>query len=134
MRWLVALFIACASEPTPPPERPVPKPVPGKETDASLVPPSVLEAYRIEGAIGIGPDDVDKSRMVDRGLHRVIATTKLCLSVTGEVSSVETVRSSGLPTYDRKIRKRISEWRYKPFEINGSPAPVCTIVTIIYNQ
>lgn len=36
--------------------------------------------------------------------------------------------------YDEKIREHMSEWEYSPFEINGKPAPICTAVTIIYQQ
>jgi len=82
----------------------------------------------------IVPDDMEKVEMVKRKLTRVIHSSKVCLATDGHISSVTMLRSSGVPKYDEKIRKRISDWEYKPFEINGKPAPVCTTVTIIYNQ
>jgi hypothetical protein len=27
-----------------------------------------------------------------------------------------------------------AEWRYKPYNVNGKPVPVCTAVTFIYSQ
>ena len=134
---LAACSGASQSSPAPRPEQPAPPPpqaVPGAESDPTMVAPTVLATYRIEGSNMIVPDDEDKVRMVERGLNRVIATTKLCLAASGEPSSVTIVGASGLPSYDEKIRQHISAWRYKPFEINGKPAPVCTTVTIIYNQ
>jgi hypothetical protein len=142
---LVAVVVACTSESKPPPAQPQPQPqpaprsqpraVPNAEFDATMVAPTALEADRIQGSITIVPDDIDKHRMAEHGLTRIIATMKLCLTATGEPRSVEVLRSSGLPGYDEKLRKRITaEWRYKPFEINGTPQPVCSAVTFIYNQ
>jgi hypothetical protein len=99
-----------------------------------VVPVSVLEGRRVKGTVTIQPDDMDKVEMVKRGLTRVMHSSKLCIAVDGHISSVTTLRSSGLPGYDEKIRKAISAWEYSPVHINGKPAPVCTAVTIIYNQ
>src|SRR6185295_6823992 len=109
-RWLVVLA-ACGGGSAPPPARPAPQPstAPGAETDATMVEPSVAEARRIEGSKLIPPDDMDKYKMAERGLSRVIATLKLCIGVTGEPSSVTIVKASGLPGYDKKLQSRISE-------------------------
>jgi hypothetical protein len=87
-RRLVALLVACASEPPRPAKPMPPEAVPGMENDATMVEPSALEAYRIEGSIMIPPDDMDKVKMVERNVHRVIATTKVCLSSSGEIASI----------------------------------------------
>jgi hypothetical protein len=99
-----------------------------------MVAPSILESRRVKGSIAIQPDDIDKVEIVKRGLTRVIHSSKLCIAIDGHISSVTMLRSSGLPGYDEKIRKQIGTWEYTPFQINGKPAPVCTAVTIIYNQ
>ncbi|HEY5928063.1 MAG TPA: hypothetical protein VIV11_40530, partial [Kofleriaceae bacterium] len=126
---------AAPADTAPPPDATAPPPAAGTTpTAAPMVPPTVLETRRIKGSKLITPDDMDKHRMAEKGLKRVIATFKLCLAVTGEISSIDLVTSSGIPSYDEKIRRGMSEWRYSPFEINGKPAPVCTQVTFIYNQ
>lgn len=132
MRWLsfVAL-VGCASQ-SPPPAAPLPPTA--EPAGAQTVAPAMLEGRRVKGSILIPPDDVDKMKMVERGLTRVINATKLCIGVDGHVASAATLTSSGIPSYDEKIRRRTGEWVYTPYTINGKPAAVCTVVTVVYNQ
>ena len=146
--WGFIALAACGSQsrpPTVPPPQP-PAPIAAEAaaetngsgdvpaSDAPMVPPSLLEGYRVKGSILVVPDDMDKVELVKRNLTRVVPTSKLCIAADGAIASVTMLKSSGLPTYDTKIRTHMSDWRYKPFEINGKPAPVCTTVTFIYNQ
>lgn len=50
------------------------------------------------------------------------------------MSSITQLKSTGFPAYDSKIKREMNVWKYRPFLINGKPAPVCTAVTFIYNQ
>ena len=89
---------------------------------------------RTKGVVQIAPDDLDRMRMAELKLTRVVHSAKLCLGIDGHVVSVATLKSSGLPGYDEKIRKQMSAWEYAPYQVDGKPAPVCTAVTIIYSQ
>ena len=52
----------------------------------------------------------------------------------GAVNTLNVLKSSGFPAYDQKITREMRNWRYRPYMINGKPAPVCTAVTFIYQQ
>ena len=110
----------------PPPPPPPPKP--------RVVPQVAVEQQRIAGDKNILPDDSVRLQMQRDGKNQIVATVKMCLTVTGSIASVNMLRSSGYPAYDRKIRAQMGEWRYSPFRINGNPVPVCTTVTFIYRQ
>lgn len=113
---------------------PPPPPPPPPPTMPQTVPPTMLESYRIAGNKLILPDDKTKLAITRAGMDRVIASLKVCLDVAGAVSAVKLLKSSGFPAYDRKLEAEINLWRYRPFQINGQAAPVCTAVTFIYKQ
>jgi protein TonB len=114
----------------PPPPPPPPPPAPPQ-----IVPPTLLEGSRIAGDKIIVPDDVTKTEIQRSGKDRIIGSFRLCLTVEGSVSSVNTIKQTGFPAYDGKIAAKIrSEWRYKPYMVNGKAVPVCTAVTFIYSQ
>jgi len=113
--------------PPPPPPPPPPQP-------PQLVPPTALEASRIAGDKMIHPDEVTAMDIQRSGKDRVIGSFKVCITVGGEVSSVNMVKSTGFPNYDNKITSTIrGTWRYHPFNVNGKAVPVCTAVTFIYS-
>jgi TonB family protein len=100
----------------------------------TTVTPQALEALRISGEKQIIPDDVTKTAILDAGKTRLVIPIKLCITDAGDVKSVSILKSSGFADYDAKIQTTMAAWRYKPFEINGKPAPVCTAITLIYVQ
>ena len=59
---------------------------------------------------------------------------KLCLTRAGEVESVRIMKSSGFPAYDAKLDREIRKWHYRPFMVNGTAAPVCSVVMFAYRQ
>jgi len=114
----------------PPPPPPPPPPAPPQN-----VPPTLLEGSRVAGDKMIVPDDVTKTEIQRSGKDRIIGSFKLCLTVTGAISSITMLKSTGFPAYDNKIQRKMrSEWRYKPYMVNGKAVPVCTAVTFIYSQ
>lgn len=114
----------------PPPPPPPPPPAPPQN-----VPPTLLEGSRIAGDKMIVPDDVTKTEIQRSGKNRIVGSFKLCLTVTGAISSITMLKSTGFPAYDNKIQSKMrSEWRYKPYMVNGKAVPVCTAVTFIYSQ
>jgi hypothetical protein len=40
----------------------------------------------------------------------------------------------GSTAYDRKLEREIYGWNYRPFRVDGEPAPVCTVFTFVYSQ
>jgi len=87
--------------------------------------------------IGIagGDDCFPELAAMPMGKDRIIGSFKLCLTVTGAISNVNMLKSTGFPAYDSKIQNKMrSEWRYKPYMVNGKAVPVCTAVTFIYSQ
>jgi protein TonB len=114
----------------PPPPPPPPPPAPPQN-----VPPTMLEGSRTAGDKNIVPDDVTKTEISRSGKDRIIGSFKLCLTVGGEIQSVNQLKSTGFPAYDQKILSTIKgSWRYKPYNVNGKAVPVCTAVTFIYSQ
>jgi periplasmic protein TonB len=114
----------------PPPPPPPPPPAPPQN-----VPPTLLEGSRIAGEKQIVPDDVTKTEISRSGKEKLIGSFKLCLTVTGGIGNVTMLKSTGFPAYDNKILGKMrSEWRYKPYMVNGKAVPVCTAVTFIYTQ
>jgi protein TonB len=114
-------------EPPPPP----PPPPPDKPR---VVPQVAVEAKRVAGEKNIQPDDTTKIQMQRDGKTQIVANYKMCLTKGGEIASINMVKSSGYPDYDRKINSKMQEWRYEPFLVNGEPSPVCTSITFIYSQ
>jgi protein TonB len=114
----------------PPPPPPPPPPAPPQN-----VPPTMLEGSRIAGEKMIYPSDVTKTEIQRSGKTRLIGSFKLCLTVAGEIQSVNMLKSTGFPAYDSAILSTIrSTWRYKPYNVNGRAVPVCTAVTFVYSQ
>jgi protein TonB len=114
----------------PPPPPPPPPPAPPQN-----VPPTLLEGSRIAGEKMIVPDDTTKTEIGRSGKDRLVGSFKLCLTPTGAISNVTQLKSTGFPAYDNKILNKMrSEWRYKPYMVNGKAVPVCTAVTFIYTQ
>jgi protein TonB len=118
---------AVAAPPPPPPPPPPAAP--------QNVAPQALDANRISGEKNIVPDDVTKTEISRSGKDRLIGSFKVCISLEGNISQVNQLKSTGFPAYDQKIVSTIrGEWRYRPFMVNGKAAPVCTAVTFIYSQ
>jgi hypothetical protein len=113
------------------PRRPGPTVASGGLDGAS---PAAIEARRIAGDKVILPPSIVKFEMVQAGQRKLVASVKLCLDSTGLPSAVTMLKSSGYRAYDHLLRRTIEDWRYRPFEIDGKPVPVCTAVTFIYAQ
>jgi len=114
-----------------PPPPPPPPPPPSPQTVA----PTALETMRLSGTKVILPDQATKDGMVAAGKTQVVVPVKLCVDKTGAVSSTRIMKSSGFPDYDRLLEKTIrTTWTYRPFQVNGHPTAICSVVTFIYRQ
>jgi len=123
------------------PEPRVERPVPRRPQPAMIVPPAIpinvpptsLENNRIAGDKKIEPDAITQDEIRRAGKDKVIGSYKLCITVTGEVSTVSQLKGTGFSGYDGKIISELKTWRYLPYIYNGDAAPVCTAVTLIYS-
>ncbi|MGE0549627.1 MAG: hypothetical protein AB7O24_30280 [Kofleriaceae bacterium] len=114
----------------PPP--PPPPPPPAAPTNIA---PTMLEQSRVAGEKQIVPDDNTKVEIQRSGKDKLVGAFKLCIDTQGSVTSVSQIKSTGFPAYDAKIQKKMrTEWRYRPFLVNGKAAPACTAVNFIYSQ
>jgi hypothetical protein len=98
------------------------------------VTPMALEVHRIAGEKHIVPDDQTKNEIYRARKSRLVGTFKLCITTEGQVASVVMLKSTGVSSYDRKIKRELYTWWYSPFRIDGRPESVCTAVTFIYSQ
>lgn len=99
-----------------------------------MVPVQVVEARRLAGEQQVKPDDATRVEMVKDKIPAVRAEVQLCLDATGAPSTVALVSSSCVAAYDKKILARLSAWRFRPFELDGAPTPICTKVTYVFRQ
>lgn len=99
-----------------------------------VVPTKVAASNRISGTAVIRPPESAMATMASTGRHRAIAAVKICISTGGRITQEQLLKRSGLPAWDRRLCEAIRAWRYRPFEVNGQPVPVCTSVVFIYHQ
>ncbi len=109
---------------------PPPPPKPESEPEPRMVPNTALT--RTGGETQIPPSDQVVGDMSRTGVEQVVAVAKVCLDTQGNVASVTIVRSSGYPSYDRRLRSKIRAWRYAPQTVNGTAVPVCTLVRFVF--
>ncbi|MBV8762467.1 MAG: hypothetical protein JO257_34605 [Deltaproteobacteria bacterium] len=115
-------------------EMPIDVPGDSKPAPPQNIVPSALETLRVAGSKLITPDAKTKDAIALSGHDKVIGSFKLCIDDTGKVASVSKLKTTGWADYDAKIDRELHAWAYKPYEVNGKPAPVCTAVTFIYQQ
>lgn len=116
---------------------PVAQEIPVPNRSPSIEPARAFEGRRIAGEKMIVPNDLDKTDLQQSvgGNARSAGAFKICLATSGSIELVNTLRSTGIPNYDRKIIRTITDtWRYSPFMVDGVAKPVCTVVTFIYTQ
>jgi TonB family protein len=65
---------------------------------------------------------------------RYIGSFKLCIDTSGAVARIETVKATGFEAFDQKLIRSMRQWQYRPYEVDGAPASVCTMITFVYDQ
>jgi TonB family protein len=102
------------------------------EVKTLFVAPTVLQGLRISGETQVHAPDTVKTTMLRDGRERTVGVLKLCIAVDGGISSVSVVGSTKYEAYDAKLVAAARAWRYKPYTVNGTPMPVCGMVTFVY--
>lgn len=100
--------------------------------EPAVIPPTVLAGLRVSGDTQIVPPDPVKTMMLRDGRDRTTASLKVCIGATGAVTSVAVIGSTKYPAYDARLLAAVRAWRYRPYTINGAPAPSCSAVTFVY--
>ncbi|MEZ4398914.1 MAG: TonB family protein [Kofleriaceae bacterium] len=118
--------------PSPPTRSPPPPPPP--PSPPKVIPPTALEQQRISGDTYIVPDDDTTVEIGRSQKAQLMIPVKVCIGRSGDVESVEILKSSGFPAYDDKVQRGVLTWKYRPFMMNGVPAPVCAILMFVYRQ
>lgn len=108
----------------------------GPAADAVMVPPPALEPYRRTGNFNIRPDEATRQQIASSAaVHNdshIVGQFRMCVDRNGDVSRVQIVQSTRFETYDQAIVAGMRGWKYRPFVVDGKPAPVCSLVTFVY--
>ncbi|HEV7559672.1 MAG TPA: hypothetical protein VGO00_29550 [Kofleriaceae bacterium] len=110
-----------------------PKPVVQVVVEPAILKPAVIQGLRISGDTEPRPSDYDKNSMWQQHIDSTSAMFKVCISATGDVSSVTRVKSTKYSDYDQRIANAIHGWKYRPYTVGGQPAPACGMVTFVYS-
>jgi protein TonB len=109
----------------PPPKPPVQK--------THTVTPTVMSALRISGQTQIQPPEHVREHIRDNRKARVVGSVKLCIDARGAITSATMLGTTGYRDYDERLVGAVRGWRYRPFLVNGTPAPACSVVSFVYS-
>lgn len=122
-------------EPVPDPDpvvEPPPDPPPPVVHDTVTLPPTMAKGLRIAGDEQVFPDRTVALAMLHDGKSEVRGTFKLCVGEDGQVTSVRKMVSTGYDPYDQALTAAMQGWRYRPYLVDGTPAPMCTVQLFVY--
>jgi hypothetical protein len=93
----------------------------------------MIEGRRISGdaAIRLSPETLQW--MVEHHVRTLELAVRLCLDAKGAPKSVAVVFPRHvLPHVENEYRRRLMEWRYSPYSVDGKPVEVCTTIIFRY--
>jgi hypothetical protein len=94
---------------------------------------SVLENLMTAGERDIQLPPAVREALKKATTKRLLIMAKLCLSAKGEPTAVDVVKDSGYPEADQNVIKKMKEWRFKPYTVDGKAVPVCTALVYSYS-
>jgi TonB family protein len=97
-----------------------------------MIAPGMLSALRISGETQLQPSAVTQNQMMREGVSRVEARVTVCVTTSGSVGSATMRTSTRYPAYDQILLAAVRDWRYRPYVVNGTQVPACSIVRFIY--
>jgi TonB family protein len=113
-----------------PDEMPMPMPA-----DLHGIYVSAVVLHRVSGDIDIAPPQRDMVEISRRyRLATLVAVIALCTDEHGKVTTVRILHPSGVPGWDARLASVARTWRYAPLPPDGTPQPLCTVITLIYSQ
>ena len=98
----------------------------------TVINPRVMQGLRVAGDTQIHPDTNTQNQMLRDGTTRTSAVVLVCVGASGGVVSAKLHASTRYPAYDAAILSAVEGWRYRPYLVNGTPAPVCGTVSFQY--
>jgi len=61
-----------------------------------------------------------------------VVIVKVCLRSDGTVDPEQTKILKGIETLNNEVLTKIRTWRYKPYTVDGEPAPACFTVKFVF--
>ena len=111
----------------------LPFPLPEDPQPLTMVPHEALGPL-VAGTKGIAPDDDAKVLIHRAKIKYVVGAFEYCVGLDGHVYRVATLRSTGLPSYDKRIHEKMREWQFNPFLDGDQPTRVCSSAVFVYTQ
>ncbi len=107
----------------------------GQSDAAPTITADLLEAHRTAGSPAPRFDAATRATL-DRELSAgrgddVYAWMKVCLDDRGAVAGMS-ARETSSPTAEAALTAPIKDWTFKPIELGGRAAPVCSVVRVAY--
>jgi TonB family protein len=100
--------------------------VAGQAPKSISVSPGVMEGNIISRPNPVYPPEAKRKH--EQGTCTMGAT----ISKQGSIVSLKVVKSAGSKDLDRSAFKVVSQWRYKPYLLNGDPIEVKTTINVTY--
>lgn len=97
-----------------------------------IVDPKKAGGLRIGGDDQVRPSQATQLALLRAGKEEMRGTFQLCVGTDGEVYSVRRLASTGFAEYDAALEQAIWGWRYRAYELDGRPTPMCTVATFVY--
>ncbi len=106
-------------------------PPPPPPDEPKIVQQTAIEGGRVSGEKDIHPPS-SVATAISRSGKKAVGVVKMCLNASGNVKSLNMLRSTGHAAYDAKLKSKMRLWKYSPYRVNGKAVPVCTSVTFVY--
>jgi cysteine-rich repeat protein len=98
----------------------------------ALVAPNVLQGLRISGETEIRPSSTTASMMARDRATEVSGTVMVCIASDGRVASATMRVSTRYDDYDDKLLAAVRDWHYRPYMLDATPVPACSLVRFVY--
>jgi TonB family protein len=63
--------------------------------------------------------------LATQSVTKLQAMVKICISTSGEVSSVDLLKRTGYAEADANLEREIRNWKFRPYQVNGQAIPAC---------
>jgi hypothetical protein len=108
---------------------PTPSAVPTPQPDAGAKPVSIKTGKRLTDLSNPRDRPALPPELNQQGVS-VWGLYKVCVDVSGQVFSVQVVRSALPGGFDGSWVANIENWKYDPYQVDGRPVPFCSPVRL----
>jgi protein TonB len=116
---------------------PAPTPTPAPAPAPALAKPQVVPLTAIESQMIAGereihlPPDILPA-LKNRGIKQAVIMIKLCIDDGGQVTSADVTKSCGYAEADQAVARKLREWKFRPYMVNGQRLAVCSMKLFRY--